>query len=167
MMRISEAVFALALMLCSGCAAALNAETPAAESQEPVQQTSDSQTEENVMNELCMKINDEILAVEWENNESTAFLKTYVQETPIRAELSMYGGFEQVGSLGIDVPRNDVQITTESGDIMLYSGNQIVVFFGSNSWSYTRLGHIVGKTAEGMKELLGNGDVQITLYSGE
>ena len=75
----------------------------------------------------------------------------------------MYGGFEQVGSLGSSLPRNDVQTTIIAGDIVLYSGNQIVVFYGSNSWAYTRLGKITDKTAEEMSNLLGNGDVTITI----
>ena len=75
----------------------------------------------------------------------------------------MYGGFEQVGPIGQSLPRNDVQTVTNSGDIVLYSGNQIVVFYGSNSWAYTRLGHISGKSAQEMAELLGREDVTITI----
>jgi hypothetical protein len=75
----------------------------------------------------------------------------------------MYGGFEQVGSIGTSLPRNDVQTTTEAGDIVLYSGNQIVVFYGSNSWAYTRLGKVTDKSKAEMSELLGNGDVMITV----
>ncbi len=75
--------------------------------------------------------------------------------------MSMYGGFEQVGPLGTDLTRNDVQTTTQAGDIVLYAGNQIVVFYGSNDWAYTRLGHITDKTADEMAELLGHGDVTI------
>ena len=63
--------------------------------------------------------------------------------------------------------KNGVAGTTESGDIVLYSGNQIVVFYGSNSWAYTRLGHISDKSAEEMKALLGNGNVTLTLEMGE
>ncbi len=77
--------------------------------------------------------------------------------------MSMYGGFEQVGSIGQSLPRNDVQTTTNAGDIVLYSGNQMVVFYGSNSWAYTRLGHIMDKNVAELKELLGNGDVTITI----
>ena len=76
--------------------------------------------------------------------------------------MSMYGGFEQVGSIGQSIARNDVQMTTQSGDIVLYSGNQLVVFYGSNSWSYTKLGKINLSQKE-LEELLGNGDVTITL----
>ena len=75
----------------------------------------------------------------------------------------MYGGFEQVGAIGQSLPRKDSQTTTEAGDIVLYSGDQIVVFYGSNSWAYTRLGHIRDKSAQEMAELLGNGDVTITI----
>jgi hypothetical protein len=75
----------------------------------------------------------------------------------------MYGGFEQVGGIGKSLPRNDVQMTTSAGDIVLYSGNQIVIFYGSNSWAYTRLGHITDQDAGGMTDLLGNGDVTITI----
>ena len=75
----------------------------------------------------------------------------------------MYGGFEQVGSIGQSLPRDDVQTTTNAGDIVLYSGNQIVIFYGSNSWAYTRLGHITDQDAAGMQLLLGQGDVSITL----
>ena len=77
--------------------------------------------------------------------------------------MSMYGGFEQVGSLGASLPRNDVQTTTSAGDIVLYSGNQMVIFYGSNSWAYTRLGRITDKSAREMAELLGNGDVTVTI----
>ena len=76
--------------------------------------------------------------------------------------MSMYGGFEQVGSIGQELPRNDEQTTTQSGDIVLYSGDQIVLFYGSNSWSYTKLGKM-GLSEEKLTELLGNGDVSIVI----
>ena len=77
--------------------------------------------------------------------------------------MSMYGGFEQVGSLGMSLPRNDTRLTTQPGDVILYSGNQMVVFYGSNTWAYTRLGRITDKTTEELTELLSNGNVIITL----
>ncbi len=112
---------------------------------------------------LKMMIGDTAVKVEWEENESVAFLQDLVKDEPLTVSLSMYGGFEQVGALGTEVPRNDVQTTTQAGDIVLYSGDQIVVFYGSNSWAYTRLGHITDRTAEEMAGLLGNGDVTVTL----
>ena len=90
-------------------------------------------------------------------------LMELAEEGPVTIQMSMYGGFEQVGPIGTSLPRNDVQTTTESGDIVLYSGNQIVVFYGSNSWAYTRLGHITDQDSEGLTALLGNGAVTLTI----
>jgi hypothetical protein len=97
--------------------------------------------------------------VTWEDNDSVDALKGICPRT---IELSMYGGFEQVGSIGETLPAADQQTTTQAGDIVLYSSNQIVVFYGSNSWAYTRLGHI-DLTQEEMESLLAGGDVSITL----
>lgn len=112
---------------------------------------------------LMLKIGDKKVDVSWEENESVGALMDMCKDSPLEIQMSMYGGFEQVGSLGTNLPRNDSQTTTSSGDIVLYSGNQIVVFYGSNSWSYTRLGHITDQDNEGMAELLSQGDVTITI----
>ena len=111
---------------------------------------------------MVMMVGDMPVAVDWEDNESVEALKELAAED-LTIEMSMYGGFEQVGAIGQGLPCNDTQTTTASGDIVLYSGDQLVVFYGSNSWAYTRLGKIVDKTPEEMEELLGNGDVTITL----
>ena len=115
------------------------------------------------MKMLQLKISDTVVEVAWEDNESVEELRKLCEEEPLTIRMSMYGGFEQVGSLGTNLPRNDVQTTTSSGDIVLYSGNQIVVFYGSNSWAYTRLGHITDQNETGMEQLLGNGDVTLTI----
>lgn len=112
---------------------------------------------------IFMKIDDEAVAVEWEDNESVSALAELLREQPLTIQTSMYGDFEQVGSFGTSLTREDKQITTQAGDIVLYSGNQIVVFYGSNSWAYTRLGKITDKSAEELEVLLGSGDVTITL----
>ncbi len=127
-----------------------------------------NEEEENVNSEtketvLTMTIDDCAVTVEWENNESVDALLELAKDAPVTVQMSMYGGFEQVGSLGASLPRKDAQTTTSAGDIVLYSGNQIVVFYGSNSWAYTRLGRITDKTEKEMAELLGNGDVTIVL----
>ncbi|MBQ9032499.1 MAG: hypothetical protein IJ106_13765 [Parasporobacterium sp.] len=100
--------------------------------------------------------------VVWEENESVDALKALAEEKPLTIQMSMYGGFEQVGPIGQSIARDDKQTTTEAGDIVLYSGNQIVVFYGSNSWAYTRLGHVELSQKE-MEDLLGSGDVRLTL----
>ena len=120
---------------------------------------------ENETEELSMKliIGETEVPVNWEENESVTELMKLTEENPLIINMSMYGGFEQVGSIGQSLPRDDKQTTTSSGDIVLYSGNQMVVFYGSNSWSYTRLGHISDKNTEDMTDLLSNGDVTITI----
>ena len=127
---------------------------------ERVSETSESEEAEAM---LQMTIGGIPVEVEWEDNESVETLKQLCREEPLAIQMSMYGGFEQVGSIGQSLPRNDSQTTTQAGDIVLYSGDQIVIFYGSNSWAYTRLGHITDKTDEELAELLGSGDVTITV----
>jgi len=109
---------------------------------------------------IHMKINDVPVAVEWEDNES---VKALTKNLPLTVKMHMYGDFEQVGSLGRSLPRNDRRITTEPGDIVLYSGNQIVIFYGANTWAYTRLGRVAGKSTSELAELLGKSDVTLTI----
>ncbi len=109
---------------------------------------------------MQMKINDVHVAVEWEDNES---VKALAERLPLTVKMHMYGGFEQVGSLGRSLPRDDKRITTQAGDIVLYSGNQIVIFYGSNTWAYTRLGRITDKTPSELADLLGNFDAVLRL----
>ena len=138
---------------------------PPAESkpEETQSETSKETEEEPAVKTLTMRIGDTTVTVDWEDNESVAALRELVKDKPLTIQMSMYGGFEQVGSLGTSLPRNDSQTTTAAGDIVLYSGNQIVVFYGSNLWAYTRLGHVTDKTAAEMAELLGNGNVTIEI----
>lgn len=110
---------------------------------------------------MIMTIGNTKVDVSWEDNDSVRELRE-LASSGITIQMSMYGGFEQVGSIGQSLSRNDKQTTTEPGDIVLYSGNQLVVFYGSNSWSYTRLGKI-NLSDEELENLLGNGDVTITL----
>lgn len=120
--------------------------------------------ESNTMN---MMIGDIPVQITWEDNESVRALANLVKDHALTIQMSMYGGFEQVGPIGSDLPRDDVQTTTDAGDIVLYSGDQLVVFYGSNSWAYTRLGKITDKSADEMTDLLANGDVTITITSGQ
>ena len=119
-------------------------------------------TTEEGDSDMQMMIGETPVTVAWEDNASVEALRA-LAEKGLTINMSMYGGFEQVGAIGQSLPRDDQQTTTSSGDIVLYSGNQLVVFYGSNSWAYTRLGHITDQTPEQMKALLGSGDVTITL----
>ena len=95
-----------------------------------------------------------------EENEAVDALVDMMEQGPVTIQMSDYSGFEKVGPLGTSLPASNQQTTTQAGDIVLYQGNQIVMFYGSNSWSYTRLGHIDDLT--GWEEALGSGDVTVT-----
>ena len=111
---------------------------------------------------MKLTIGETEVPVTWEDNPSVAALRRLL---PLTIQMSMYGGFEQVGPIGQSIERNDAQMTTSCGDIVLYAGNQIVIFYGSNSWSYTPLGHVDLSDKE-MEALLGSGDVAVTLSPG-
>lgn len=97
------------------------------------------------------------------DNQATRELVELLEKGNITIQMSDYGGFEKVGALPQSFTTSNSQITTEPGDIMLYQGNNMVIFYGSNSWSYTRLGKIDGATASDIKQFLGNGNISLTL----
>jgi len=113
---------------------------------------------------LKLLIGETEVAVQWEDNESVAALRELAADEPLTIAMSMYGGFEQVGSIGTNLPRDDVQIVTEAGDIVLYGGNQIVIFYGSNSWAYTRLGKVMDLTLQELTDRLGSGNISLTIF---
>ena len=112
---------------------------------------------------LQLMIDGSQVPVTWEKNDSTEALMALCETGSLVIRMTMYGGFEQVGSIGQSLPSDDEQITTQSGDIVLYSDDQIVLFYGSNTWDYTRLGRMELSAPE-LSELLGNEDVVIELF---
>lgn len=126
------------------------------------EEPSDSEKAEEHMGVLTLQIGERTIPVTWEENESTAELKRQVAKGSITIPLSPYGGFEQVGSLGREYPASDVQQTAESGDIMLYASSNVVLFYGSNTWAYTKLGHI-DLPADEITALLGGDAVTLTI----
>lgn len=130
-------------------------------SQPPLSKPSDtSTTEESKVEKMNLQIGNSSFTATLESNATVDALVDMMRETPIVIEMSNYSGFEKVGSLGTSLPASNEQTTTQSGDIVLYNGNQIVIFYGSNSWSYTRLGKI--DDLSGWKDALGSGDVTVT-----
>ena len=123
----------------------------------------DIQENETMDKALAMTIGDTPVTVVWEDNDSVKQLFELAESEPLVIEMSMYGGFEQVGSIGTDIVRDDTRITTGPGDIVLYSGDQIVVFYGSNIWEYTKLGKITGLDEGELAGMLGSQDTVITL----
>ncbi len=155
------------LLLCVVCGCAKKEENES----EPLNPTNEetAKTEENTPSEsteekeMYLKIDEKRVEVTWEENASVDALRELCKEEDLVIEMSKYGGFEQVGSIGQELPREDHSTVTEWGDIVLYSGDQIVIFYGSNSWSYTRLGKVKGLSEDDMRALLSEKDVTLTL----
>ena len=97
------------------------------------------------------------------NNSSTRALVDALRKAPITYEAHDYGNFEKVGELGITLPRNDENITTEPGDLILYLGTRFVIYYDTNTWDFTRLGKIDNTTQQELKAILGDGNCTVTL----
>ena len=141
--------FALALTACAG-----NSE-----------QNGSGGEEQTEITAVYLYINGNKAEVTLAENKATAALVEILQNGDITYTADDYGGFEKVGALGHSLPTENSQITTEAGDVILYSGNQIVLFYGSNSWSYTRLGKINGYSVTDLRTFLcaGSGSVQVRI----
>lgn len=97
-----------------------------------------------------------------ENNSSGVAFYELLQKSPVTVKMHDYGNFEKVGSLPKSLPRNDKQITTSVGDIILYQGNQLTIYYDTNSWNFTKLGKVDGIHQNELKSILGKGDVTAT-----
>lgn len=136
---------------------------------EPTEETSEEQTSTNVENSesegvtsMKLYINDTEIPVIWEENGSVQEIMEEAAKGDITVAMSMYSDNEQVGSLGRNYTSDNKQTTTHNGDIVLYNSSNIVVFYGSNSWSYTRLGKMDLSENE-VTAMLSNGDVQLKI----
>ena len=107
-------------------------------------------------------VHEAVLAVKAENNSSSEALLQLLKAGDITISMHDYGNFEKVGPLGISIPRNDKDITTTPGDVILYQGNQVTVYYDENRWDFTKLGHIDIDQDE-LKSILGSGDVTVVL----
>ena len=110
--------------------------------------------------QMTVRVGASTFAATLEDNAAVDALVEMLESGPVTVQMSDHGGFEKVGPLGVSLPANDSRVTTQAGDIVLYRGDQIVIFYGSNSWSYTRLGRI--DSLAGWTEALGGGDVPVT-----
>ena len=124
------------------------------------QPDTNSDTEENMVKKMTLQIGNSSFTATLENNPAVDAFVEMMNNSPIIIQMNDYSGFEKVGSLGTNLPADDKQTTTHAGDIVLYNGNQIVIFYGSNAWSYTRLGKI--DDLSGWEDALGNGDITVT-----
>ena len=127
------------------------------------QEQATEKNKEEKIDMIKITINNNVLEVKLEDNETTKSLVKRLKNGNITVKANEYGGFEKVGNLGFNLPKNDTYITTSAGDVVLYQGNQISIFYKSNSWSYTRLGKIQNISESELKKILGTGDVDIIL----
>ena len=114
---------------------------------------------EDISMKMNVQIGDASFTATLEDNAATGELIEIMREAPISISMNDYSGFEKVGPLGRSLTTDNHQTTTSAGDIVLYSGNQIVMFYGSNSWSYTRIGKIDDLT--GWEDALGSGSITV------
>lgn len=112
---------------------------------------------------ILLEIGGKTMTASLVDNAATHELLSLLQKGPITIKMNDYGGFEKVGMLPKSLPTSNSQITTEPGDIMLYQGNNMVIFYGSNSWSYTRLGKIDKATSDNLRQFLGAGSVSLNI----
>lgn len=117
------------------------------------------------INSIYATINDNKLEIVLSQNIAVDALIEKLKEGNITYIARDYGGFEKVGSIGVALPTSDINISAEAGDVMLYQGNQIVMFYGENRYSYTRIGRIKGYSTTQLKSVLnaGSGNIQVTL----
>lgn len=111
---------------------------------------------------INISVNGNTFSAKLEDNSSAEALKELLKNSDLTIEMHDYGSFEKVGDIGTDLPRNDTQITTEPGDIILYLGNQITIYYDTNSWNFTRLGKIQNVTQNELKTALGSGNATVT-----
>lgn len=160
-------LFAIVLIVLTSCGKSNNSsvqpttDKPSTTITTPSDDNQITKEDETANMKLTLKINDIEVDVIWNDNDSVRALKNLAKEG-LTINMSKYGGFEQVGSIGSTLPSSDTRITTNPGDIVLYSSSQIVIFYDSNTWSYTKLGHINLSKSE-LTDLLGDEDVVISL----
>lgn len=144
-----------------------NATQNSSNTQDKVSGSQESSSQENKTDsqeEISMiyaHIGDNTLEILPADNSSAAALLELLAEKDITVDMQDYGGFEKVGSLGSSLPTNDENITTAAGDVILYQGNQITIYYSKNTWNFTRLGKVQGLSADELKAILGDGDVSV------
>jgi len=132
---------------------------------ESKEQAKMKKTDESTLtdNQIRVTVGSSSFIVNLEDNETAKALREMLADEDLTISASNYGGFEKVCQLGKTLPREDKQITTEAGDVMLYSGNQIVFFYGANSWSYTRIGKVEASSIEELESVLSGSETEVIL----
>lgn len=137
-------------------------ETPIGSESETESSEVAQQGEAMAATEIQVEANGQTLAATLENNSSAEAFASLLATGPLTVSMRDYADMEKVGSLPTALPRSDAQISVGPGDVVLYQGNQVTVYYGTNSWNFTKLAHIEGATAEQMRAILGDGDADVT-----
>ena len=112
---------------------------------------------------MYLHISNRVLTATLVDNSSTRALTELLEANPITIDMRDYGNFEKVGNLGTTLPQNNERITAQSGDLILFQGNQFVIYYAQNTWSLTRLGRINNISAQELRDILGTGNVTVIL----
>ncbi len=144
----------------AACGAAGHASEDAEQGNSSQEEAEDGQESQNGEGKMYLTVGNTVFTATLADN---AAAKALAELLPLTLSLRDYGGFEKVGSIGSDLPREDERITMTAGDLILYQGNQFVLCYGENVWSYTQLGRIEGVTSTQLRKALGTGDVTVKL----
>ncbi|WP_151075573.1 cyclophilin-like fold protein [Flintibacter sp. KGMB00164] len=152
----------LGLSACGNGSSPADSAPPPSQSVISEQESSQSQDNSSSQEEPMLKITvgDQELLATFADNSSAEEFRDLLAQGPVTISMDDYGGFEKVGSLGTTLTRNDTRITTQPGDVILYQGNQITIYYGTNTWNFTRLAKINDSTD--LQAKLGTGTVQVT-----
>lgn len=152
----------LGLSACGNGSSPADSAPPPSQSVTSEQESSQSQDNSSSQEEPMLKITvgDQELLATFADNSSAEEFRDLLAQGSVTISMDDYGGFEKVGSLGTTLTRNDTRITTQPGDVILYQGNQITIYYGTNTWNFTRLAKINDSTD--LQAKLGTGTVQVT-----
>ncbi len=160
------------VMLCSFAACGKSEETGTLQTEESNEAT-DNQTEKptattppatenETVGKMKVSVNGHIFTATLADNSSARALADLLREKPLVIEMHDYGNFEKVGPIGTNLPQNNEQITTQPGDIILYQGNSITIYYDTNSWNFTRIGKLDTVEQAELQSVLGSGAVTVT-----
>ena len=159
-------ILSLLTVLClafSACGSNDDEDVTPVEPQNIIQNVEQQTNTEIPMDKLLITINGKTLTADFVDNSSAKALAEALAKSSITYQADDYGNFEKVGDLGQSFPKNDENITTEPGDIILYQGHNLCIYYAQNTWSFTRIAKIKGISKDELKEFLGEGEITVTL----
>lgn len=133
----------------------------------PVPSASSTPTNAREKTTMIVSVNGHDLELQLADNSSAHAFADLVGNSGLELAMEDYGGFEKVGPLPQRLPTNDEQITTRPGDVILYQGDKLAIYYDTNAWTFTRIGRIIDVDADRMRKMLGEGDVTVTITASE